>query len=159
TLYTLNLRSARNMDVYICKGGEEEWFEPHFTFHGFRYVEVRGYAVEPRLEDVVGQVIHSDTPIIGSFECAHPMINQLQSNIVWARRGNFLGVPTDCPQRDERLGWPGRAQVFARTASFNAQTASFFAKSMRDVTDAQHDSGAFTDIAPAPGLGGGTGAW
>lgn len=159
TLYTLNLRSARNMDVYICKGGEEEWFEPHFTFHGFRYVEVRGYAVEPRLEDVVGQVIHSDTPIIGSFECAHPMINQLQSNIVWGQRGNFLSVPTDCPQRDERLGWTGDAQVFVRTASFNAQTASFFAKWMRDVTDAQHDSGAFTDIAPAPGLGGGTAAW
>lgn len=159
SLYTLNLRSARQIDVYICKGGDEEWFEPRFTFHGFRYVEVRGYPGEPELDDVAGDVMHSDTPITGSFECAQPMINQLQSNIVWGQRGNFLSVPTDCPQRDERLGWTGDAQVFVRTASFNALTAPFFAQWMQDVVDAQREDGAFSDIAPAPGLGSGTAAW
>lgn len=159
SLYTLNLRSARQMDTYICKGGEEEVFEPLFTFHGFRYVEVRGYPGEPPLDAVEGLVIHSDTPITGEFECSHPLVNRLQRNIVWGQRGNFLSVPTDCPQRDERLGWTGDAQVFIRTACFNADTAAFFTKWMVDVTDAQREDGAFTDIAPAPALGGGTAAW
>src|SRR5690606_11135283 len=158
-LYTLNLRSARQMDVYICRGDEVEVFEPRFTFHWFRYVEVRGYPGEPTLDSLVGKVIHSDTPITGSFECAQPMINQLQSNIVWGQRGNFLSVPTDCPQRDERLGWTGDAQVFVRTASFNALTAPFFAQGMQDVVDAQREDGAFSDSAPAPGRGSGTAAW
>ena len=87
SLYTLNLRSARQIDVYICKGGDEEWFEPRFTFHGFRYVEVRGYPGEPELDDVAGDVMHSDTPITGSFECAQPMINQLQSTSCGASGG------------------------------------------------------------------------
>ena len=159
-LYTLNLRSARQTDVYICRGDEVEVFEPRFTFHGFRYVEVRGYPGEPTLDSLVGKVIHSDTPIKGSFECSHPMVNQLQSNIVWGQRGNFLSVPTDCPQRDERLGWLGDAQVFIRTACFNADTSTFFTKWMIDVEDAQRPDGAFTDVAPYLGfVGAGTAAW
>lgn len=160
SLYTINLRRARQMDTYVCRGDEVEVYEPHFTFHGFRYVEVRGYPGEASLDILEGQVIHSDTPFTGSFECSHPLLNQLQSNIQWGQRGNFLSVPTDCPQRDERLGWTGDAQVFIRTACFNADTASFFTKWMIDVDDAQQPDGAFTDIAPVVNWDrAGTAAW
>src|SRR5918994_3868156 len=119
TIYTTNLRSARAIDRYVLKGEGEEVYEPRFTFHGFRYVEVTGYPGEPQPEAVTGRVVHSATPPTGSFECSNSMVNELQENILWGQRGNFLSVPTDCPQRDERLGWMGDAQVFVRTASFN----------------------------------------
>ena len=111
-LYTDNLRFTRATDHYVLKGGGEEVYEPRFTFHGFRYVEVTGYPGEPPLDAITGRVIHSATPPTGSFECSSPLVNKLQSNIVWGQRGNFLSIPTDCPQRDERLGWTGDAQVF-----------------------------------------------
>ena len=148
TIYTENLRTARQTDTYILRGGGEEVYEPRFTFHGFRYVEVSGYPGEPPLEAVTGRVLHSDTPLVGSFECSDETVNRLQSNIVWGQRGNFLSVPTDCPQRDERLGWLGDAQVFIRTASFNADVQAFFTKWMRDVVDAQSAEGGFPDVAP-----------
>jgi alpha-L-rhamnosidase len=148
TLYTTNLRAARASDRYVLKGDGEEVYEPRFTFHGFRYVEVTGYPGEPQPEAVTGRVVHSATPPTGSFECSNQMVNELQQNILWGQRGNFLSVPTDCPQRDERLGWMGDAQVFVRTASFNMDVAAFFEKWMADVEDAQSPEGAFPDVAP-----------
>jgi alpha-L-rhamnosidase len=148
TIYTANLRTARQTDSYVLKGEGEEVFEPHFTFHGFRYVEVTGYPGEPQLDSVTGCVVHSATLPSGSFECSNPMVNQLQNNIVWGQRGNFLSVPTDCPQRDERLGWMGDAQVFVHTACFNMDVSTFFTKWMVDVEDAQSPEGAFPDVAP-----------
>jgi alpha-L-rhamnosidase len=151
TIYTTNLRSARATDRYVLGGDGEEIYEPRFTFHGFRYVEVTGYPGEPPPGAVTGRVVHSATPPSGSFECSSRMVNKLQENIVWGQRGNFLSVPTDCPQRDERLGWMGDAQVFVRTASFNMDVAAFFEKWMTDVEDAQSPEGAFPDVAPLPG--------
>jgi alpha-L-rhamnosidase len=148
TIYTTNLRFARATDRYVLRGGGEEVYEPRFTFHGFRYVEVTGYPGEPALEAITGRVVHSATPPAGSFECSSPMVNKLQSNIVWGQRGNFLSIPTDCPQRDERLGWMGDAQIFVRTASFNMDVSSFFEKWMVDVEDVQSAEGAFSDVAP-----------
>jgi alpha-L-rhamnosidase len=148
TIYTTNLRSARATDHYLLEGEGEEVYEPRFTFHGFRYVEVTGYPGEPPLGAITGRVIHSATPPSGSFECSSQMVNDLQENIVWGQRGNFLSVPTDCPQRDERLGWMGDAQVFIRTACFNMDVAAFFRKWMADVEDAQSPEGAFPDVAP-----------
>jgi alpha-L-rhamnosidase len=148
TIYNTNLRFARAADHYVLGGGDEETYEPHFTFHGFRYVEVSGYPGEPPLDAITGRVVHSATPPTGYFECSNPMVNQLQSNIVWGQRGNFLSIPTDCPQRDERLGWTGDAQVFVRTASFNMDVAAFFEKWMVDLEDAQSPEGAFPDVAP-----------
>jgi alpha-L-rhamnosidase len=148
TLYTTNLRAARATDRYALKGEGEEVYEPRFTFHGFRYVEVTGYPAEAPLGAIAGRVVHSATPPTGSFGCSNQMVNELQENIVWGQRGNFLSVPTDCPQRDERLGWMGDAQVFVRTASFNMDVAAFFEKWMADVEDAQSRKGAFPDVAP-----------
>lgn len=123
-------------------------FQPHFTFHGFRYVEVTGYPGKPTLNSLRGCVISTDLRAAGSFECSDRKVNQLQSNIVWSQRGNFISVPTDCPQRDERLGWMGDAQIFVRTASFNMDVASFMTKWMSDVEDAESPEGAFKDTSP-----------
>src|ERR671921_523289 len=148
TIYTTNLRSARATDHYVLGSDGEEVYEPRFTFHGFRYVEVTGYPGEPPPGAVTGRVVHSATSLSGSFECSSRMVNKLQENIVWGQRGNFLSVPTDCPQRDERLGWMGDAQVFVRTACFNMDVCAFFTKWMVDVEDAQSPEGAFPDVAP-----------
>lgn len=148
TLYVPNLRSAKQTDTCVLKGDDEEVFEPHFTFHGFRYVEVMGYPGEPTLDTLVGCVVQSDTPLAGIFECSNPLINQLFQNILWGQRGNFLSIPTDCPQRDERLGWLGDAQIFIRTACYNMDVAAFFTKWMTDVVDAQSAGGAFSDVSP-----------
>jgi alpha-L-rhamnosidase len=159
TLYTNNLREAKCIDRYILKGGGKEVYEPHFTFHGFRYVELTGYPGRPDPSDVTGVVLHSDLPPAGRFECSAPLVNQLQSNITWGQRGNFLSIPTDCPQRDERLGWTGDAQVFVRTATCNMDVARFFSKWMIDVEDAQQADGAFTDVVPFVAARTGTAAW
>lgn len=148
TLYTENLRRARATDVYIARGGGDEVYEPHFTFHGFQYVEITGMPVAPRTRDVTGCVVRSATPVAGAFECSHPGVNRLWLNALWSQKGNFLSVPTDCPQRDERLGWMGDAQVFLRTASYNMDVAAFFTKWMVDVEDAQTPEGIFPDTAP-----------
>jgi len=148
TLYTTNLRTARNTDHYTLKGNEEEVWEPRFTFHGFRYVELSGFPGTPTEEAVTGIVVHSEMQPIGTFECSDPLVNQLQHNIVWGQKGNFLDVPTDCPQRDERLGWTGDAQVFVRTAAFNRDVAGFFTKWTRDLEDAQSADGAYPNVAP-----------
>lgn len=142
--YLANLRTAEATDVYVTAGRDEEVFEPAFTVHGFRYVEVDGHADVA----VTGRVMHSDTPLTGSFSCSDPAVERLWSNIVWSQRGNFVSVPTDCPQRDERLGWLADAQVFLPTACYNADVSAFFARWMRDVVDAASDRGAFPDVAP-----------
>lgn len=147
-LYTDNLRSARQTDYYTLRGNDEEVFEPHFTFHGFRYVEVNGLPQKPSRETLTGLVLHSDTPPTGAFECSEPLVNRLQHNIIWGQKGNFVDVPTDCPQRDERLGWTGDAQVFIRTATFNMDVAAFFTKWLQDLADSQYPSGAIPSIAP-----------
>jgi alpha-L-rhamnosidase len=160
TIYTTNLRAARCTDTYILKGNGEEVWEPRFTFHGFRYVEVTGYPGRPSLDAITGVVVHSDTPPAGSFECSNPMVNQLYKNIVWSQRGNFIEIPTDCPQRDERLGWTGDAQIFIRTATYNMDVAAFFTKWLVDLEDAQTKEGAFPDVAPHKvATGSGVPAW
>ncbi len=146
--YTANLRAARATDTYICKGDGLETWEPRFTFHGFRYVEVTGFPGTPDLSAITGRFIGSDIAQTGTFTSSSALVNQLQSNIDWGQRGNFLSVPTDCPQRDERLGWMGDAQVFVRTATYNRDVASFFEKWMQDVEDAQAPDGGFPDVAP-----------
>jgi alpha-L-rhamnosidase len=148
TLYTNNLRGAPSVDHYVCKGDGVETWQPRFTFHGFRYVELTGLVNRPRKDAVTGIVISSDTPRTGEFVCSDPRINQLQSNIQWGQRGNYISVPTDCPQRDERLGWMGDAEVFVRTATYNADVAAFFTKWLVDVDDGQTPAGSFSDVSP-----------
>jgi len=147
-IYTENLRGAKATARYTLKGGGREVFEPHFTFFGFRYVAVDGYPGELTPAKLTGVVIHSDMPVTGSFETSNPMINQLQHNIAWGQKGNFLDVPTDCPQRDERLGWTGDAQVFARTAAFNMDVAGFFTKWLADLAADQGRDGRVPHVIP-----------
>ncbi len=147
SLYTENLRSARQVDEYVTAGGQEV-LEPRFTVHGFRYAEISGYSGDPDLTDITARVVHSDIEAAGSFTSSEPWLDQLVGAIDWGQRGNFISVPTDCPQRDERLGWMADAQIFARTACYNRDVAAFFGKWLDDVADAQLPSGAFTDIAP-----------
>ncbi|MDX2081999.1 MAG: family 78 glycoside hydrolase catalytic domain [Terrimicrobiaceae bacterium] len=147
SLYTENLRSARSEDVYVLRGDGPEAFEPEFTFHGFRFagLTLREGVTLHGIEAVVLRTALEET---GTFDCSEPLVNQLQKNIVWGQRGNFLEVPTDCPQRDERLGWTGDAQVFVRTASFNANVAPIFTKWMQDLRDAQSEEGFYPAVAP-----------
>ena len=153
--YTENLRSAKCTDVYILKGEGEEIYEPHFTFHGFRFVKIEGLSTKPAIDQITGVVIHSDMAPTGSFTCSDPMINQLQHNIQWGQKGNFLDVPTDCPQRDERLGWMGDAQVFSGTAAFNFNVAHFYTKWTRDIAADQLPNGSVPDVIPDVLKGGG----
>lgn len=147
SIYTTNLRSAKVTDTYILKGEGEEIFEPLFTYHGFRFVEVKGLKnVTPQA--ITGVVMHTDIPITGKFECSNQLVNQIQSNILWGQRSNFFEVPTDCPQRDERLGWMGDAQIFIKTASFNMDVASFFTKWLADVRSGFLKDAGYREIAP-----------
>jgi alpha-L-rhamnosidase len=146
--YTENLRRAQQTVRYTLKGGDEETFEPHFTFMGFRYVDVDGYPGELTTDSLTGVVVYSAMTVSGELETSSPLVNQLQRNIVWGQRGNFLDVPTDCPQRDERLGWTGDAQVFCRTAAFNMDVAGFFTKWMKDVEADQLPDGSVPHVVP-----------
>jgi len=146
--YTANLRAAKQTIRYTTKGQGVETFEPHFTFQGFRYVAVAGWPGEPPLDAFTGIVVHSAIDPTGTFESSSAMLNQLQHNIIWGQKGNFVDVPTDCPQRDERLGWTGDAEVFARTASYNHDTAAFYTKWLKDVALDQQDNGAVPDVIP-----------
>src|ERR1700688_1915996 len=147
-LYTQNLRTAQQTIRYTTKGDGVETYEPHFTFQGFRYVAVSGWPSEPKLDDFIGVVAHSDLVSNGTFVTSNPLLNQLQHNIVWSQRGNFVDVPTDCPQRDERLGWTADAQVFARTASLNYDAAGFYTKWLADLALDQQDNGAVPNVIP-----------
>jgi len=137
--YTENLRPAKQKNEYILKGSGEEFFEPHFTFQGFRYIKIENYKGELNPDNFTAVALYSDMQPTGTFTSSNPLINQLQHNIQWGQRGNFLDVPTDCPQRDERLGWTGDAQAFARTATFNFDVHNFFAKWLKDVEADQID--------------------
>jgi alpha-L-rhamnosidase len=149
TIYTTNLRSARATDTYICRGGGWETWVPHTTFHGFQYIEITGLGHKPSEETVVGLALSSATPVVGSFECSDPMLNQLHSNGYWTQRSNFIDIPTDCPQRDERLGWTGDAQVYIRTATLNCDVQAFFTKWLVDLCDdSQREDGQFPMVAP-----------
>nr|WP_241744419.1 family 78 glycoside hydrolase catalytic domain [Cellulosimicrobium arenosum] len=160
-LYTANLRSARATDYYTFDERGEAVYQPRFTFHGFRYVEVTGVTDPPTTDEVTGVVWGSDLERTGTLETSNELVNQLQSNITWGQRGNFLSIPTDTPARDERLGWSGDINVFAPTASFNMDTLAFLSKWLVDLQDAQLPNGDYNGVAPYhPDLaccGGGTG--
>jgi alpha-L-rhamnosidase len=147
-IYSENLRAAQQTVQYTLKGIGEEVFEPHFTFQGFRYVAVEGYPGEIEPGNMTGVVIHSDMDPIGTFETSCPLIDQLQHNILWSQKGNFLDVPTDCPQRNERLGWTADAQIFCATAAFNMDVTGFFAKWLGDVAAEQTPAGAIPWVVP-----------
>lgn len=150
-LMTENLRKARATDFYVCKGDSAgEIFEPRFTFHGFQFVEVSNFPGEPTLESVTGLVLHSDTPMVSTFECSDAMVNRLYQNVLWTQRANFLDLPTDCPQRDERMGWTGDAQAYVGTAAYNADIGAFYTKWLRELMESQRPSGAFPGYAPFP---------
>lgn len=160
TVYLTNLRNARAADTYICKGTGTEIYQPRFTFHGFQYVQVAGYPGTPSLDDITGIAVGSDIPVAGSFVCSDKTANRLYNNIVTTQRSNFIDIPTDCPQRDERLGWTGDAQVFIRAATYNNDVAAFFTKWLADLADAQRSDGAYPDVAPRVIAGGcGTAGW
>ncbi|MEU3186057.1 family 78 glycoside hydrolase catalytic domain [Streptomyces sp. NPDC006923] len=146
-LYTANLRTAAATDVLIGDGRDHVVFEPRFTYHGFRYAEISGVR-ELSGSDVVAVALHSDTPWAGTFDCSDPDIRRLHECVTWGQRSNFVSVPTDCPQRDERLGWLADAQVFLPTAALNADVAAFFTKWLRDIGDARTPDGGFTNVAP-----------
>ncbi len=158
TIYTENLRDHNRRDpikeyqkdIYICRGDDEELFEPHFTYHGFRYVEIRGLGYRPDKNDLTGCVIRSAASLCGTFDSSNAMLNRLIQNTVWSQRGNMHSTPTDCPQRDERLGWMGDAQIFSQAACFNMNMAAFFTKWCRDIRDAQAEDGRFSDFSPNP---------
>ncbi len=159
TLYRENLRlpdpndphrGAQQEDHYICRGTGDATFEPHFTYHGFRYVEVTGLRYTPQADDLTGCVFHSSGADVGRFECSSPLLNKIMSAAQWTQRGNLHSIPTDCPQRDERLGWAGDIQVYSQTAIFNMDMAAFFTKWLRDFREAQAEDGRFPDFAPHP---------
>ncbi len=158
--YTENLRSAKATNTYILKGGAKEIYEPFFTFFGFQFAKLEGFSTPPEISQFSGIVIHSEMAPTGNFSCSDSLINQLQSNIRWGQKDNFLDVPTDCPQRDERLGWTGDAQVFSMTAAFNYDVAAFYTKWAKDIAADQLSSGKVTDVVPdvLEGDGGST-AW
>jgi alpha-L-rhamnosidase len=146
--YTTNLRLAKCELTYTLAGTGEEIYEPRFTFMGFRFVEITGFPGELKAENLTGVVVHSDMSVTGHYECSNPLINQLQHNIQWGQKGNFVDVPTDCPQRDERLGWTGDAQAFCRTAAYNFDVSSFFTKWLKDIAADQKPGGEVPDVIP-----------
>lgn len=148
TIYTKNLRGALATDTYICRGHGVETWEPRFTYHGFQYVELTGVNHRPSRDAVTGVALSSATTDAGHFACSDPMLNRLAQNIYWTQRANFIDIPTDCPQRDERLGWMGDAQVYIRTATLNEDVQAFFTKWLVDVEDGQRADGEYPMVAP-----------
>ena len=160
SLYTYNLRTAEATLHYTLRGAEDgETFQPSTTFFGFRYCEITTSS-DVEISQLTGEFVGSDLEEHATFETSHPDVNQLYSNIRWSQRDNFLSVPTDCPQRDERLGWTGDIQVFARAATYHADTRAFLRKWLGDLRQSQREDGAYPDIAPFPNFWGfGTGGW
>lgn len=146
--YTVNLRSAKARNIYTLKGDTAQVFEPHFTFQGFRYVKVEGYPGELLAENLNAVAVYSAMETTGKFTTSNPLLNQLQHNITWGQRGNFVDVPTDCPQRDERLGWTGDAQAFGNTAAYNMDVAGFFTKWLKDLKADQQPNGMVPHVIP-----------
>lgn len=146
--YFANLRSAKAEVRYICRGDGEECYQEQFSFQGFRYAKIEAWPGEIRAEDFTGCVVHSRMEKTGGFSCSEPLLNRLQSNIDWSLRGNFLDIPTDCPQRDERMGWTGDAQIFSRTACFLRGAYPFFRKWLKDVAFDQTEEGGVPHVVP-----------
>jgi len=142
-----NLRTAFARDTYILKGEGEEVWEPRFTYHGFRYVELRGMPYPPTKETLIGLVAHNDLPVTGAFRIGDPVIAAFWRNSMWSQRSNFFGLPTDCPQRDERLGWMGDAEVWP-AAAFNMNVGAYSARVIEDVRHGQSKAGGFPDVIP-----------
>lgn len=159
SLYLINLRTAKASMYYTLRGDEEgETYSPTNTYYGFRYCEITaGDDIE--INSIEGLVVGADNEEGSSLTTSHDAVNQLYSNVIWGQRGNFMSVPTDCPQRDERLGWTGDTQIFCRTAAYNANTAAFYHKFMGDMRDSQRPDGAYPDVAPIAWVGYGNGAW
>ena len=149
TLYTANLRTAEATTTCITCGREVEIYEPLFTFYGFRYLEISGWPGEFTEESIEGSVISSALPETGHFSCSNHLVNKLFENVIWGQRSNFLDVPTDCPQRDEKMGWTGDTQVFSNTASYNAWTPEFYTKWIHDL-NCSRINGLYPYIAPLP---------
>jgi len=148
--YYNNLRKSPQMDQFVLRGAGEEIFEPHFTYHGFRYVVASGLPAPPDEGTLLGRVFHSSSPDASRLETSSPMLNQLIANVMWTQRANLQSSPNDCPQRDERLGWTGDIQAFAQTAIFNMDMAAFFTKWLRDMRDDQTADGRYPDFSPNP---------
>lgn len=148
SLYVANLRSAEQTDHYVTAGVGEEQFAPGFTIHGFRFAEITGDGVGEAVHKVTGEVMHTDTEFTGRFESDHDGLTRIWRSALWSQRSNFVSVPTDCPQRDERLGWLADAQVFLPTACFNADVAAFVRTWLDEILLAQSPSGRFPDVAP-----------
>ncbi len=159
TLYRDNLRSAQQTDTYTLRGGGQETYEPRFTYHGFRYVEVTGFPGTPTVDSLDGRVVSTDVPAFGTFTSSNALVNQIQTNITWGQRSNFLGVPTDADQRDERLGWTGDIQAFASTAAYNGDESGFLGQWLQTLRDSQSANGAFPDVAPVTCCGEGVAGW
>ncbi|HVT85644.1 MAG TPA: glycoside hydrolase family 78 protein [Chitinophagaceae bacterium] len=158
--YTDNLRAAKATSKYILNGNGKESFEPHFTYYGFRYIKVEGIQGDLNPDDFTAVSLYADMKKTGDFSTSNSFINQLQHNIQWGQKGNFLDVPTDCPQRDERLGWTGDAEVFSRTAAFNMGVNNFFSKWLKDVAADQYTDGSVPHVIPnvlGPNSGGSAG--
>jgi len=149
SLYLDNLRSARVTDTYILKGASTEVYEPRFTYHGFRFVEVRGFPGRPDLSALAGRVVNDDLESAGAWECSQPLLNRVYRNIFWGVRGNYRSIVTDCPQRDERQGWLGDRSAEAKGETFLFNTAPLYAKWVQDMADAQKDNGSVPDVCPA----------
>ncbi|HTI99149.1 MAG TPA: family 78 glycoside hydrolase catalytic domain [Dongiaceae bacterium] len=149
TVFRDNLRSAAATDTYICKGGAVETWEPHFTYHGFQYVDVQGLSAAPAPGTVVGVVVHSDLAPAGAFACSDTQINRIYTNMLWTMRANYFDIPTDCPQRDERMGWCDGTEI-TRSGIFAMQGESFFSKWYQDMVDGKLDATTFPQMAPSP---------
>ncbi|MBS1850516.1 MAG: glycoside hydrolase family 78 protein [Acidobacteria bacterium] len=154
SIYTDNLREnlqgAKQTDIYYARGSGEESYEPRFTYHGFRYVEITGLAYKPTPNMLVGKVVHTAAPRTGTLETSNQLVNKLMQNIWWTQVGNLTGIPTDCPQRGERAGWMADAQVFSPAAMFNMDLSRFYSKWFQDIRDAQGGDGVFAAFAPSP---------
>ncbi|MEL6656760.1 MAG: family 78 glycoside hydrolase catalytic domain [Bacteroidota bacterium] len=157
--YNKNLRSAKQRIEYTLKGGTKEVYEPHFTYMGFRYVRIVKHPNKPKLEDFRGIVVHADMPRTGHFSCQDSLVNRLYQNIIWSQKGNYMAVPTDCPQRDERLGWTGDVQVFARTAAYNYDVLPFLKNWLIDLRLDQNANGDVPWTIPKILLGEGAAGW
>lgn len=161
TLYTANYRRAKSTDRYVPAATGDVIWHPTFTFHGFRYVEISGVASDatPQLDWITGVVLHSGFTKTGTFESSHDKLNKLQENITWGQRGNYLDIPTDCPQRDERLGWTGDAQVFCPTSLFNYDVHSFWASWLQSIREDQSPDGFVPNVVPNTMDRGGSPGW
>lgn len=153
-LLQANLREASNTDIYILSGKSGEKFQPEFTFHGFRYIEISGVDVPPELDEVEGILLSSVHSVTGKFECSNELVNKFVSNVKYSMLSNYISIPTDCPQRNERMGWTGDTHVFTRTATYQADVKNFLLRNTQAIKDLQRENGHLPNIAP---IGGGFG--